>query len=493
MLVLGYSNTSLYCFGQEKPVCSNYSNVQINEEKHMSKNDTRTLSSEDISQALRHLEKTFLEGKPSSSNLQMIDINLIVLKLKSLRKHSKKQLQKLKNAIMKFGYVNPVLLDEKRNIIAGELRLLAAKELGFTQIPAIILENLTPEEADAIRILDNKIAEDGGWNFENLKEEIEKLMKFDVTFEDLGFDTVDYDEIFLVNDSEKNKVHNDGKEDETWLDANIPPKVKLGDLWRLGDHFVYCGDSLLVRSFEILMQGELAQIVITDPPYNCRINGHVCGLGKTQHEEFAMASGEMTDSEFAEFISNFMQNLVKFSCDGSLSYIFMDWAGLNTLLTQGKKHYTELKNIAVWNKLVGGMGAMYRSQHETIPIFKKGKAKHQNHIQLGKNGRYRTNVWDYPGVRATNPASLELLKLHPTCKNIAMCHSILLDASSKNDIVLDCFGGSGSILLAAERCKRRARLIEISPRYVDVTIYRWEKETGKTAKLIRNFAEVQDA
>ncbi len=449
------------------------------------------LGTDTIEKAMRHFRKVVLEGKHPSNNLQMINIDSIILRDKSLRKHSKKQLQKLKNAINKVGYVNPVLLDEKHNIIAGKLRLLAAKELGFTQIPAIILENLTPEEADAIRILDNRIAEDGEWNYENLKDELEKLLKFDISFEDLGFDTVDYDKIFLADDTDGNKGHNSDKEDESWFDANIPLKVKFGDLWRLGDHFVYCGDSLLVRSFEILMQGELAQIVITDPPYNCKINGHVCGLGKTQHEEFTMASGEMTDLEFAEFISKFMQNLVKFSIDGSLHYLFMDYAGLNTLLTQGKKYYTELKNIAVWNKGVGGMGAMYRSQHEMVPIFKNGKAKHQNHIQLGKYGRYRTNVWDYPGIRATNPASLELLKLHPTVKGVPMLHDIMLDASSKNDIVLDCFGGSGSTLLAAERCKRRARLIEISPRYVDVTIFRWEKETGKTAKLIKNFAEVQ--
>lgn len=458
----------------------------------MLKNNHKTIISNDISKVLRHLEKTFSGTQPSNNNLQMVDIESIILRSKSLRKHSKKQLQKLKNAINKVGYVNPILLDEKYNILAGELRLFAAKELGFTQIPAIILENLTPEEIEAIRILDNRIAEDGEWNFENLKDEIEKLMKFDITFEDLGFDTVDYDEIFLIKNSGENKVHDTDKEDESWLDVNIPTKVKTGDLWRLGDHFIFCGDSLNDKSFEILMQGELAQIVVTDPPYNCKIKGHVCGLGKTQHEEFAMASGEMTDSEFAEFISKFMQNLVKFSCDGSLSYIFMDWVGVKLLLTQGKKHYSELKNIAVWNKKVGGMGAMYRSQHEMVPIFKNGKAKHQNHIQLGKNGRYRTNVWDYSGVRATNPTSLELLKLHPTVKPVAMLHDILLDSSSKNDIVLDCFGGSGSTLLAAERCKRRARLIEINPRYVDVSIYRWEKETGKTAKMIKNHAEVQD-
>lgn len=449
------------------------------------------LNSDAIAKSLRHLEKTFLEGKPSN-NLQMVDINSIILRNQSLRKHSKKQLQKLKNAIKKVGYTSPIIIDENQNIIAGELRLLAAKDLNFTQIPAIILENLTEEEAEAIRILDNRIAEDGEWNYENLKDELEKLLKFDISFEDLGFDTVDYDKIFLANDTDENKDHNSDKEDESWLDANVPARAKLEDLWRLGDHFVYCGDCLLAKSFEHLMQGELAQIVITDPPYNCKINGHVCGLGKTQHEEFAMASGEMTVLEFAEFISNFMQNLIKFSIDGSLHYLFMDWAGLNTLLTQGKKHYTELKNIAVWDKGVGGMGAMYRSQHEMVPIFKNGKAKHQNHIQLGKYGRYRTNVWDYPGIRATNPASLELLKLHPTSKSVPMIYDILLDASSKNDIVLDCFGGSGSTLLAAERCKRRARLIEINPRYVDVTIYRWEKETGKTAKLIKNFAEVKD-
>jgi len=330
----------------------------------MTKQISQDLIREDILKEMRHFEKMYIDRKEQTNNLQLIDISLIVLKSKSLRKHPKKQIQKIINAILKVGYTNPVLLDEKYNIIAGELRLLAMKELGITQIPAIILDNLTKEEADAIRILDNRIAEDGEWNYKNLKEEIEKLLSFDYTFEDLAFDTVDYDKIFITKESEENKVHNSETEDESWLDANVPERAKVGDLWRLGDHFVFCGDCILARSFEILMQGELAQIIITDPPYNCKIKGHVCGLGKTQHEEFAMASGEMTESEFAEFISNFMRNLIKFSTNGSLHYLFIDWGGLNTLLTQGKKHYTELKNIAVWNKGVGGMGAMYRSQHE---------------------------------------------------------------------------------------------------------------------------------
>ena len=461
-------------------------------EVQMTNKKNKKFDTDVMKNVLRHLKKTFCQGENSSNNLQMIDIALIIASNKSLRKHYRKQLQKIINAIKKFGFTNPLLVDKQLRLLAGELRLLAAKELGMKQIPVIILEDLTEEEAEAIRILDNRIAEDSEWNYENLKEVIGNLGKFDISFEDLGFETVDYDKIFLNNDSEESEVKNSEQENADWLDANIPKRANLWDLWRLGDNFILCANSLLQKAFEILMQGELAQIVITDPPYNCKVNDHICGLGKIKHEEFAMASGEMTEAEFAEFISGFMQHLVKFSSDGSLHYIFMDWRNINILLNQGKKHYTELKDIAIWNKLSAGMGSLYRSQHEMIPIFKNGKAKHQNHIQLGKYGRYRTNVWDYPGVRATNPESLELLKFHPTPKNVAMLHSILIDASSKNDIVLDCFGGSGSTLLAAKRCKRRARLIEIDPRYVDVCIYRWEKETGKTAKLVKNYKEIED-
>lgn len=458
----------------------------------MTHKNNKKFDTDVMENVLRHLKKTFCQGGNSSNNLQMIDIALIIASNKSLRKHYRKQLQKIINAIKKFGFTNPLLVDKQLRLLAGELRLLAAKELGMKQIPVIILEDLTEEEAEAIRILDNRIAEDSEWNYANLQEAIENLGKFDISFEDLGFETVDYDKIFLNPDLEESEVKNSEQENADWLDANIPPKANLWDLWRLGDHFILCGNSLLQKAFETLMQGELAQIVITDPPYNCKVNGHVCGSGKIKHDEFAMASGEMTEAEFAEFISGFMQHLVQFSSNGSLHYIFMDWRNINILLTQGKKYYTELKDIAIWNKLSAGMGSLYRSQHEMIPIFKNGKAKHQNHIQLGKYGRYRTNVWDYPGVRATNPESLELLKFHPTPKNVGMLHSILLDTSSKNDIVLDCFGGSGSTLLAAERSKRRARLIEIDPRYVDVCIYRWEKETGKTAKLVKNYKEIED-
>ena len=417
-----------------------------------------------------------------SRNFKMIKIDEVVIPENLSKKHPKKQIKKLVRAIIKLGYANPIIITDDMVLISGYGRILAAQELGMTEIPAVVLSNVTETDANALRLLDNRLAEDSEWNFSVLKSEIEKLLKLDFELEDVGFEPLDYDKL-LYEEQEEKTTHEKEQDDASWLDANIPAIVKSGDLYRLGDHFVYCEDSLCEQSYEIVMQGETAQIVVTDPPYNCKINGFVCN---TRHKEFAMASGEMSNEQFAGFLNTILKNLHNFSSDGSLHYIFIDWRGINTLLTEGLKTYSELLNILVWNKGVGGQGALYRSQHELIPVFKK-KGKHQNNIKLGKYGRYRTNILDYPGVRAINPASLELLKLHPTVKSVPLIHDLILDTSSQNDIVLDCFGGSGSTLIAAERCKRRARLIEIDPHYCDVIIYRWQKETGKTAKFVKNF------
>ena len=417
-----------------------------------------------------------------SRNFKMIKIDEVVIPENLSKKHPKKQIKKLVRAIIKLGYANPIIITDDMVLISGYGRILAAQELGMTEIPAVVLSNVTETDANALRLLDNMLAEDSEWNFSVLKSEIEKLLKLDFELEDVGFEPLDYDKL-LYEEQEEKTTHEKEQDDASWLDANIPAIVKSGDLYRLGDHFVYCEDSLCEQSYEIVMQGETAQIVVTDPPYNCKINGFVCN---TRHKEFAMASGEMSNEQFAGFLNTILKNLHNFSSDGSLHYIFIDWRGINTLLTEGLKTYSELLNILVWNKGVGGQGALYRSQHELIPVFKK-KGKHQNNIKLGKYGRYRTNILDYPGVRAINPASLELLKLHPTVKSVPLIHDLILDTSSQNDTVLDCFGGSGSTLIAAERCKRRARLIEIDPHYCDVIIYRWQKETGKTAKFVKNF------
>jgi DNA modification methylase len=235
--------------------------------------------------------------------------------------------------------------------------------------------------------------------------------------------------------------------------------------------------------FGQLMAGELAQMVITDPPYNVPIDGHVCGLGKVKHAEFAMASGEMSEAEFESFLSAALGNLAAFSRDGSIHYVFMDWRHIAEILAAGRSAYTELKNLVVWNKDNGGMGAFYRSKHELVFVFKKGRAKHINNFELGQHGRYRTNVWDYAGISSLGDGRAEQLAMHPTVKPVALIADAIRDCSKRGGIVLDAFGGSGTTLIAAEETGRKARLVEIDPRYADVTVRRWQKMTGKQALL----------
>ncbi len=405
--------------------------------------------------------------------------------------HPKKQIVKLMSSMRVFGVVTPILVDENFCIIAGHCRLEALIRLGYKLVPIIMLKHLTKDQVRAYRLADNRIAEEGEYDPELLKIELQELVLSDtVVITDTAFDIYEIDEIIIDGYGEiKERPDND---DEAPDLQDISQRVKPGDVYRLGEHILICGDSLDEKTYRHLLGKDKARIVLSDPPYNVPVDGHICGKGKTKHEEFAMASGEMSDEEFEHFVNTFMTNLVKFSIDGSLHYLFIDWRGLRIFLNSGHKNYSELKNIGIWNKLHGGMGSFYRSQFEACCVFKNGTAPHINNVELGKNGRYRTNVWNHHGVSATNPKSLELLRLHPTCKPVGLLHEVLLDASAPGDIVLDCFGGSGSTLLACERAKRKARLIEISPKYCDVTLYRWGKLTGETAELIKNIKEDQN-
>ena len=314
-----------------------------------------------------------------------------------------------------------------------------------------------------------------------LKIELEEISfndEFIIT--DTGFDVAEIDSIILEDYSVQKEGQDKADELKT---SEIRERVKTGDVWKLGLHLLLCSDATKEGSYKELMRDDKADLIITDPPYNVPISGHVC---KTKHEEFQMASGEMSEAEFEKFTTNFMQNLLNFSKDGSLHYVFIDWRGLKTFLNVGDKIYSCLKNICVWNKLIGGMGSMYRSQHEFICVFKNGTAAHINNVELGKNGRYRTNVWNHKGISATNPKSLELLKIHPTVKPVGLLHEILLDSSKNGDIILDPFGGSGSTLIACQRAKRKARLIEISPHYCDLIIHRFEELFSQKAEFVRN-------
>ncbi len=400
---------------------------------------------------------------------------------KNARTHSKKQIHKVAQSIEKFGFTTPVLIDKAGMIIAGHCRYLAAKQLGIKEIPTICLDHLSPEEIRAYAIADNKLALDAGWDEEVLKIELKELINLDFDIELTGFDIPEIDMIVLDSSNENQKKTD--KSDEIDDIVNVPKVVEPGDIYQLGKHKLICGDSLKSETYERLLQGEKANIVFNDSPFNVKVNGHVCESGK--HQEFAMASGEMTNDEFTNFLRTSMQNLVKYSTEGSIHFECMDWRHSKNMLDAAEGVYSELKNICVWDKGSGGMGSLYRSQHELVFVFKNGHSKHQNNVELGKHGRYRTNLWQYPGVRASNPNSLEDLKLHPTVKPVSMIMDAILDCSKPNDIILDNFGGSGSTLLAAERTKRRAYVIELEPHYCDVIIYRYKKLFPKNeVKLI---------
>jgi DNA modification methylase len=224
-----------------------------------------------------------------------------------------------------------------------------------------------------------------------------------------------------------------------------------------------------------------AQMIFTDPPYNVEIDGNVCGLGSIRHREFVMASGEMSETEFIEFLLNTFRHLVEFSADGSIHFVSIDWRHIRELLAAAMEVYAEFKALCVWNKSNAGMGSLYRSKHELFCVFKNGSARHVNNIDLGRYGRNRTNVWDYPGVNSLGEGRLTELAMHPTAKPVALVADAILDCSKRNGVILDCFGGSGTTLIAAEKTGRRGYLIEFDPAYVDVTIKRYEKVTGQKA------------
>src|SRR5271170_6386095 len=381
------------------------------------------------------------------------------------RTHSAKQIRKIADSIVEFGWTVPILIDRNGRVLAGHGRLAAAILLGIEQVPTICLDQLSEAQIRAYILADNKIAECAEWNIELLTTELRGLAELDIDLELTGFETGEID--FLIQGG--TPVAND-KADEL---PDVGPQIsKLGDLWILGTHRLLCADATKPQAFQQLLAGKKAQMVITDAPYNVFIDGNVCGKGSITHREFVMASGEMSDAQFMAFLNTVCGNLARFSTDGSLHFIFMDWRSIGTLLSSVHAIYSEFKNLCVWNKLNGGMGSLYRSKHELIAVFKNGTAPHINNINLGANGRYRTNVLDYPGVNGLHPARRGDLDLHPTVKPVALVADLIRDCSRRNGIILDPFGGSGTTILAAERTRRAARVIELDPLYVDLTIRR---------------------
>lgn len=396
------------------------------------------------------------------------------------RSHSRKQLKLIENSIKQFGFTNPILVTADREVVAGHGRLQAAKSLGMKLVPVVALSSLSEADKKALVIADNRIAELAGWDRDILAIEYQGL--HDLQFDDLevtGFSLGEIDTI-LDDASEKQPIE-PGPEDHIIPASTSAPVSRKGDLWVLGTHRLLCGDARSGADYARLLEGDSADLVLTDPPFNVRVDGNISGLGKVRHEEFAMASGEMSEAEFTTFLSTFLGCAKAYSRNGAILFVFMDWRHLFELTCAGREQGLSAKNLIVWAKDNAGMGTFYRSKHELAFVFKNGDGPHTNTFELGQHGRYRTNVWEYAGVNTFKSGRLDELAMHPTVKPVAMLADAIRDVTKRSAIILDPFAGSGSTLIAAEKTGRHARCIEYEPKYCDVIVRRWQAYTGKAA------------
>ena len=405
------------------------------------------------------------------------------------RKHPEKQIIKLMPSLREFGVAMPILIDVHNVVIAGHAVLEAAKRLGIKHVPVLVADQWSSAQVRAYRLSANRLAELSQWDDALLKIELAAIIEFDETpIEILGWETGEIDLILSTDDPAG--VDDPG---DFIPEAACDTTTRPGDLWCLGKHRLLCASSLEPANWARLMDGAVAAMAFTDAPYNVPISGHVSGLGKKKHAEFQMASGEMTRSEFTEFLIRAIKEMVANLVDGAIFVFFMDWRHMSETLEALAANELTLINLCVWNKNNGGMGSLYRSKHELAFIAKKGKAPHTNNVELGRHGRYRTNVWDYAGVNSFGRNRDADLAEHPTVKPVALVADAIRDVTNPGDLVIDGFMGSGTTILAAERTKRVAAGIDIEPGYVDVAIRRWEAMTGLEATLAdtgETFAEV---
>jgi DNA modification methylase len=376
---------------------------------------------------------------------------------RNARTHSRKQIKQIAASIKRFGFTNPILIDDDDRIIAGHGRVAAAKLLRLTEVPTIRLSHLSAAEKRAYILADNRLAEKAGWDPEILAIELQELIDLDFQVELTGFEMPDVD--IIVEGAGKVKAA--GPEDEIPEPSSGATVSQPGDMWVLGGHRLLCADARENAAYVRLLNGEQAQFVFTHPPPN-----------------FAMA-GEMSPEMFTRFLANVFGHLVTHTTDGSIHQICTSWRHIMEIVQAGNETYSELKDLCVWNKKHAQVGSFYRSQHELVFVWKSGSAKPIHNLKAGRLGR--TNVWDY-----ALPGRGVELALHPTLKPVDLVAEAIKDCSQKGGFVLDPFCGSGSVLIAAERTERKARALEIDPTVVDVAVRRWQTYSGKPAVLAAN-------
>jgi DNA modification methylase len=395
------------------------------------------------------------------------------------RVHPKSQIRALTKSFEAFGQVLPILIDADHRIISGHAQWEVAQRLGMTEVMVMRIEYLAKPQIKALMVALNRLADLSKWDDQALGAILLDLHGLDLDFdiEATGFAEI---EIELRIEG----LDDVGEETEVNADIGTGPAItQLGDLWQLGEHRLLCANALEEESWTLLMGEDQAALVVTDPPFNVPIDGHVSGLGQHKHREFAMAVGEMSEAEFTTFLRSAMALAHKWSVPGSVHTWAMDWRHVVEIVSAGNGVYERHLNMAVWVKNQPGMGSFLRSQHELFFIFAKGGAPSRNNVQLGRFGRSRSNVWNYPSAASLARTAEEgnPLAMHPTVKPLALICDVLLDASVKGDIVADPFMGSGTTLIAAEKLGRRARGIELDPAYCDTIIRRWQRWTGDAA------------
>jgi DNA modification methylase len=396
---------------------------------------------------------------------------------RALRTHSPAHMEQLEASIQAFGFVQPILVDADGEIVGGHGIFEAARTAGFHSVPVVRLTHLDDAEKRTLRIALNRLAEKSGWNQELLALEFKELLELDLTI-DLNFDVAitgfaspEIDQL-IVGQEEAS----DADPDDLLPDATAgAPVSEPGYLWLLGEHCLICGDAREEATYARLLDGEQAAMGIHDAPYDVKISGHVAKPGR--HREFVMGAGELGEA-FTPFLSDFLKASSALLKPGGYQFCFMDWRHMSEMLAAGQAAGLELRNLCVWNKGSGAMGSLYRSQHELVFIFKDPKGPGANHVQLGRFGRNRTNVWDYPGAAILRKE----LELHPTPKNVRMIADAIRDVTSRNDIVLDAFSGSGTTIIACAKVGRRGYAVELDPHYVDVGVRRWEQWSGQVAR-----------
>lgn len=377
---------------------------------------------------------------------------------KNARTHDDTQVSQIAGSIAEFGFVNPILVGDDNVIIAGHGRLMAAQQLGLDTVPVIVLNHLTEAQRRALVIADNKIAENAGWNDELLKLELEELGDLGFDLDVIGFSDEELDEL-LGNDEQP------GESDEDEIpEVEDEPVSRHGDVWILGDHRLLCGDSTSKQDLEKLMNGELADMAFTDPPYNVDYGNNA--KDKMRGKDRRIMNDNLGD-DFYQFLKDALTNLL--SVTKGACYIAMSSSELDTLQKAFRDAGGKWSTFIVWAKNTFTLGRSdYQRQYEPILY---GWREGNDHFWCG--ARDQGDVWFF-----NKPVKNDL---HPTMKPVELVERALRNSSKSRDIVLDLFGGSGSTLIACEKTGRAARLIELDPKYVDVIVRRWQDYSGEQA------------